>query len=70
MATARKKKEVVVPTEPVVVKGNHLTVTTHPDGRTMLEWDDAALLEEVRAALATVEGKDNGNKTRKTRKSK
>ena len=70
MATTRKKKEVAVATEPVVVKGNHLTVTTYPDGRTMLEWDDAALLEEVRAALATVEGKDNGNKTRKTRKSK
>ena len=32
-STSSKKKEVVVPTEPVVVKGNHLTVTTHPDGR-------------------------------------
>ena len=70
MATTRKKKEPGAVIDPVVVKGNHLTVTTHPDGRTMLEWDDAALLEEVRVALATVEGKDNGNKTRKTRKSK
>jgi hypothetical protein len=33
MAT-RKKKEI---TEPTVVKGNHLTVTTFPDGKTMLE---------------------------------
>ena len=47
----------VVFAEPTVVKGNHLTVTTHPDGRTELEWDDDALLEEVRAALASVETK-------------
>ena len=36
---------------PKVVVGNHLTVTTWPNGKTELEWDDAALLEEVRAAL-------------------
>ena len=70
MATTRKKKEPVVVSEPVVVKGNHLTVTTYPNGRTELKWDDDALLEEVRTALASVEGKENGNKTRKTRKSK
>ena len=51
MAT-RKKKEI---TEPTVVKGNHLTVTTFPDGKTMLEWDDEALLKEVREALKSVE---------------
>jgi hypothetical protein len=51
MAT-RKKKEI---TEPNVVKGNHLTVTTFPDGKTMLEWDDEALLKEVREALTSVE---------------
>ena len=68
---AAKKKPAPAPviTEPVVVKGNHLTVTTHPDGRTELEWDDAALEAEVRAAIATVEGTTNG-KTNKTRKSK
>jgi len=102
MATTRKKKEPGAVIDPVVVKGNHLTVTTHPDGRTMLEWDDTALLEEVRAALASVtpaskasdkfnfsepkkivtkdgnlslevtvtKKETNGNKTRKTRKSK
>lgn len=48
----RKKKE---NTEPTVVKGNHLTVTTFPDGKTVLEWDDEALLKEVRQALASVE---------------
>ena len=73
MATTRKKKapvvEAVVPTEPVVVKGNHLTVTTHPDGRTELEWDDAVLLKEVQEAILTVQGETNV-KVKKTRKSK
>ena len=39
---------------PKVVKGTHLTVTTHKDGRTELEWDDEALLREVQEALASV----------------
>ena len=51
MATRKKKEN----TEPIVVKGNHLTVTTFPDGKTMLEWDDEALLKEVREALESVE---------------
>ena len=49
MATKKKRAEV---TEAVVVKGSHLTVTTYPDGRTELEWDDDALLRDVREALA------------------
>ena len=52
MATRKKKIE---SQEPTVVKGNHLTVTTFPDGKTMLEWDDEALLKEVREALNSVE---------------
>jgi hypothetical protein len=52
MATRKKKIE---SQEPTVVKGNHLTVTTFPDGKTMLEWDDEALLKEVREALKSVE---------------
>ena len=51
MATRKKKES----QEPTVVKGNHLTVTTFPDGKTMLEWDDEALLKEVREALKSVE---------------
>jgi hypothetical protein len=51
MATRKKKEN----TEPTIVKGNHLTVTTFPDGKTMLEWDDEALLKEVREALNSVE---------------
>lgn len=37
---------------PKVVRGTHLTVTTHKDGRVELEWDDEALLREIRTALA------------------
>lgn len=40
---------------PKVVKGNHLTVTTFPDGKTMLQWDDEALLSEVRNAILKYE---------------
>lgn len=45
----------VVFAEPTVVKGSHLTVTTYPDGKTSLEWDDEALLRDVRAALLKAE---------------
>ena len=37
-----------------VVRGTHLTVTTDENGKTTLEWDDEALLQEVREALASV----------------
>ena len=50
----QKAKETLAPK---VVKGSHLTVTTYPDGRTELEWDDEALLKEVREACASVESK-------------
>jgi hypothetical protein len=51
MATRKKKTQ-----DPSgVVKGSHLTVTTFSDGSTNLEWDDAALLRDVREAIATYE---------------
>lgn len=56
--------KLIFPKESIVVKGNHLTVTTHPDGKTTLEWDDEALMQEVREALASVEAKPK-HKTRK-----
>ena len=40
---------------PVINQGTHLTVKTFEDGRTELIWDDEALLNEVREAIATVE---------------
>lgn len=49
---ARKKKEI----DPSgVVKGSHLTVTTFSDGTTKLDWDDEALLRDVREAIASAE---------------
>jgi len=51
MATRKKKTE---SHDPTVVKGTHLTVTTFPDGKTLLKWDDKALLKEVRLALKSV----------------
>ena len=56
MATRKKKSEVTsAMLEPVVVQGTHLIVTTWPDGRTELKWDDEALLKEVQQATATVQ---------------
>lgn len=40
---------------PKIVQGTHLTVKTFEDGRTELVWDDEALLNEVRAAIKSVE---------------
>lgn len=48
-------------TWPKVVKGNHLTVRTFEDGHTELEWDDAALLAEIRTALAVYQAKQKSN---------
>ena len=53
MARTKKTEDVKV------VKGSHLTVTTYPDGRTELEWDDEALMRDVREAIASVETSDN-----------
>jgi hypothetical protein len=47
--------KLIFPNEPTVEKGSHLTVTTFPDGRTELKWDDAALLRDVREAIETYE---------------
>jgi hypothetical protein len=51
MATRKKKEQDMSG----VVKGSHLTVTTFSDGKTVLEWDDEALLKEVREAIETYE---------------
>ena len=47
MATKSKKQQ-----WPKVVKGTHLTVRTFEDGHTELEWDDEALLREIRTAIS------------------
>lgn len=38
-----------------VVRGSHLTVTTFSDGTTKLDWDDEALLKDVRDAILSIE---------------
>ena len=40
---------------PKIVQGTHLTVKTFEDGHTELEWDDEALLNEVRNAILKAE---------------
>jgi hypothetical protein len=56
MATRDKKlKEKVLAMVPTMVKGSHLTVWTYPDGTTKLEWDDEALLSDVRNAILKAE---------------
>ena len=40
---------------PIMNQGSHLTVKTFEDGRTELLWDDEALLNEVKAAILSVE---------------
>lgn len=42
---------------PKVTKGSHLIVKTYEDGRTELEWDDEALLAEIRTAIAVHQAK-------------
>lgn len=68
----RKKKSEVTNEmlEPVVVKGSHLTVTTYPDGKTKLEWDDAALARDVQNALTEYEksAKVSVTKTKRNKK--
>jgi hypothetical protein len=54
----RKKVKVdtnSVTLEPTIVVGTHLTVTTWPDGRAELKWDDEALLKEVQNAILKYE---------------
>jgi uncharacterized protein YqgV (UPF0045/DUF77 family) len=55
MATRKKKVEDQITDAVTVVKGSHLTVTTYPDGKTKLEWDDEALLRDVQKALTEYE---------------
>jgi hypothetical protein len=72
MATRKKKIEDQITDAVTVVKGSHLTVTTYPDGKTKLEWDDAALLKDVQKALTDYENsvKVTTTKTKPKRKKK
>jgi hypothetical protein len=83
MATRKKKSDILVLDMPgtagsakivlpKVEKGSHLTVTTYPDGRTELQWDDDALLRDVQNALTehekSVKVTTTATKVKKTKK--
>lgn len=56
MASKRSKKKETAPVVyPVVTKGSHLTVYEMEDGKRILEWDEEALLRDVREAIASVD---------------
>jgi hypothetical protein len=67
MATRKKKTTVIESADvaemsnkpsggwPKITQGTHLTVKTFEDGHTELVWDDEALLNEVREAIAGAE---------------
>jgi hypothetical protein len=70
MATRKKKSDsiildmpgttgsakIILP-ETKVVKGSHLTITYNNGYPEKLEWDDEALLQDVRLAILTAESK-------------
>ena len=57
--------------QPKVKKGDHLTVTTAPNGQISLEWDWDALVAEIRAASGLIPVTEaKVTKTRATRKKK
>lgn len=62
----KKSAEDKVSEWPKINKGSHLTVITHEDGSTELEWDDEALLRDVQEAIASVENVTE--KPKRTRK--
>jgi hypothetical protein len=59
MATRKKKETGNIPSGgwPKIVQGTHLTVKTFEDGHNELVWDDEALLNEIREAIASLETK-------------
>lgn len=66
--SVKKVKAESLSLEPTVVVGSHLTVTTWPNGRTELKWDDEALLSEVRNAILKHESNIPATAVKKTRK--
>ena len=74
MATTKSKKTVSKSVEnikwPKITVGSHLTVTEFEDGNTILAWDDDALLQEVKAALASAESTTTERKTKRSTKAK
>jgi hypothetical protein len=51
---------------PQVIKGSHLTVTIHENGKRDLVWDDEALRRDVQAAILKVESNIPAVETKST----
>jgi hypothetical protein len=64
----RKKKVVKNEVWPKVNKGLHLTVYTYENGSTELVWDDDALMNDVRKAIASVKKPIKKSTTKKKAK--
>lgn len=64
----RKKKVVKTEVWPNVNKGTHLTVYTYENGSTELVWDDDALMNDVRKAIASVKKPVKKSTTKKKAK--
>ncbi len=69
-ATDVPKKKKVKEVWPKVVKGSHLTVITHENGKTELEWDDDALTKDVQKALTDYENSVKVNTVKTTKRKK
>jgi hypothetical protein len=65
---ARKKKVTKTEAWPNVDKGSHLTVYTYENGSTELVWDDDALMNDVRKAIASVKKPVKKSATKKKAK--
>jgi len=62
MATRKKKSDLIgnskiILSETKIVKESHLTITYNNGYPEKLEWDDEALLRDVRLAILTAESK-------------
>lgn len=69
-ATDAPKKKKAKEVWPKVVKGSHLTVITHENGKTELEWDDDALTKDVQKALTDYENSVKVNTVKTTKRKK
>jgi hypothetical protein len=72
MATRKKKTDTANQPAggwPRITEGSHLRIVEHENGRRELQWDDEALMRDVRAAIASVESVASTEtaKTKRTR---
>jgi hypothetical protein len=62
-----KKENIPANKWPKVTEGSHLKVIEHENGRRELQWNDEALMRDVREAIASVEGRSQVKKSKKVK---